>query len=66
MEYNLCDSIELDEGYFSSDNSLEADEVIKRGVGSQKKTKVLVMANAKKLIDDMYHGVKGKVPTTIS
>lgn len=41
--YQLRESIELDEGYFSSDNEVSKDEPVKRGVGSQKKSKVLVM-----------------------
>ena len=41
--YQLGESIELDEGYFSSDNEVSKEEPLKRGVGSQKKSKVLVM-----------------------
>lgn len=48
-EYTLLGSIELDEGYFSNSKPLETNEFtgkteeLKRGVGSQKKSKVLVM-----------------------
>jgi len=46
--YSLSGEIELDEGYFSTiviDNQKE--EPLKRGRGSQKKTKVLVMAESR-------------------
>lgn len=51
-EYKLTDCIELDEGYFSSDNGLDAEEDVKRGVGSQKKTKVLVMAESEECVPE--------------
>ena len=44
--YKLSGSIELDEGYFSSDNEVSPDERVKSGVGSQKKSKVLVMTES--------------------
>jgi len=46
-EYVLAGRIELDEGYFTTeiyDN--ERDMLLKRGCGSQKKSKVLVMAES--------------------
>jgi hypothetical protein len=46
-EYVLAGSIELDEGYFSTETPLEdKNKILKRGRGSQKKTKVLVMAES--------------------
>ena len=47
-QYSLSDVIELDEGFFSTEIKEEdKDEPLKRGRGSQKKTKVLVMAESK-------------------
>lgn len=46
-EYILAGSIELDEGYFSTEIPMEEkDKPLKRGRGSQKKSKVLVMAES--------------------
>lgn len=46
-EYNLKDVIELDEGFFSTEMATEEKtKPLKRGRGSQKKTKVLVMAES--------------------
>lgn len=46
-EYILAGRIELDEGYFSTEVPAEEKEKpLKRGRGSQKKTKVLVMAES--------------------
>lgn len=47
-EYKLTDIIELDEGYFSTDGTggRDKDSNLKRGVGSQRKTKVLVMVES--------------------
>ena len=46
-EYILAGRIELDEGYFSTETPKEEkDKQLKRGVGSQKKSKVLVMAES--------------------
>ena len=46
-EYVLAGRIELDEGYFSTEVPLdEKDKPLKRGRGSQKKSKVLVMAES--------------------
>lgn len=46
-EYVLAGRIELDEGYFSTEApSEEKDKPLKRGRGSQKKSKVLVMAES--------------------
>jgi hypothetical protein len=46
-EYVLAGRIELDEGYFSTEVSQEdKDKPLKRGRGSQKKSKVLVMAES--------------------
>jgi len=46
-EYDLKDIIELDEGFFSTEmNEEEKRKPLKRGRGSQKKTKVLIMAES--------------------
>ena len=47
-EYTLEGTIELDDAFFSTEISLEdRDKPLKRGRGSQKKNKVLVMAESK-------------------
>jgi len=47
-KYQLSGSIELDEGFISTEiPEQEKDKPLKRGRGSQKKTKVLVMAESK-------------------
>lgn len=47
-QYQLRGSIELDEGFFSTEiTDHEKDKPLKRGRESQKKTKVLVMAESK-------------------
>lgn len=58
-KYKLTDSIELDEGYFSSDNGVDEDDELKRGVGSQKKSKVLVMAESEECVPGKK-GQKGR------
>lgn len=46
-EYVLAGRIELDEGYFTTERSdIEKHKPLKRGRGSQRKTKVLVMAES--------------------
>ena len=46
-EYVLAGRIELDEGYFSTETSQEEkDKPLKRGRGSQRKSKVIVMAES--------------------
>ena len=46
-EYQLCGAIELDEGFFTTQvDESEKDKPLKRGRGSQKKAKVLVMAES--------------------
>lgn len=47
-EYQLVGSIELDEGFFTTSVELDEDEQLKRGRGSQRKAKVLVMAESSK------------------
>ena len=47
-QYQLSGQIELDEGFFSTSIAVEdKDKPLKRGRGSQKKTKVLVMVESK-------------------
>ncbi len=49
-EYDLSGELELDDGFFTTVVPKEhKDEVLKRGRGSQKKTKVLVMAESEKV-----------------
>ena len=44
-QYELCGTVELDEGFFSTEiPEEEKNKPLKRGRGSQKKTTVLVMA----------------------
>ena len=45
-EYKLEDCIELDEVYFTTEDPTNEDEPLKRGVGSQRKAKVLVMVES--------------------
>jgi predicted RNA-binding Zn-ribbon protein involved in translation (DUF1610 family) len=57
-EYVLAGRIELDEGYFSTETSAEKkDEPLKRGRGSQRKSKVLVMAEST-LVEPTKQGQK--------
>jgi hypothetical protein len=59
--YNLSGIIELDEGFFSTEVSeKEKDKPLKRGRGSQKKTKVLVMAESVPVEEDVGKKSKGK------
>ena len=47
-KYSLEEAIELDEGFFTTEiDENEKDKPLKRGCGSQRKTKVLVMAESK-------------------
>lgn len=49
-QYELSGQIELDEGFFTTEaKPEEKDKPLKRGRGSQKKTKVLVMAESKEV-----------------
>jgi len=48
--YKLSNEIELDEGFFSTEmDKDDKDKPLKRGRGSQKKTKVLVMTESKEI-----------------
>lgn len=51
-KYTLKDGIELDEGYFTSENTNEEEKEkpLKRGVGSQRKSKVLVMVESQEAV----------------
>jgi hypothetical protein len=61
-EYVLAGRIELDEGYFSTEVSQdEKDKPLKRGRGSQKKSKVLVMAES----EFVASPVKGQKPRRV-
>ncbi len=60
--YQLSGEIELDEGFFSTEVELsEKDKPLKRGRGSQKKTKVLVMVESEKVDQDDKKGKGRKV-----
>lgn len=50
--YQLSGSVELDEGYFTSENSdkSQSEKPLKRGVGSQRKSKVLVMVESEETV----------------
>ena len=51
-QYSLVGTIELDEGFFSTDTKKEdKEQPLKRGRGSQKKSKVLVMAESESVKD---------------
>jgi len=60
-QYKLTDTIELDEGYFTVESSGNKDKIekLKRGVGSQRKSKVLVMVESKET-DDNEKSRKGR------
>ena len=45
-KYKLCGTIELDEGYFTTEDLTSENESLKRGIGSQRKAKVLVMVES--------------------
>ena len=63
-QYELCGTIELDEGFFSTEvPEEEKDKPLKRGRGSQKKTTVLVMAETASGKDD--NPKNGKKPTAV-
>lgn len=59
-EYKLEDTIELDEGYFTTEKPTECKETLKRGIGSQRKAKVLVMVESTP-IDDAKQGLKDRI-----
>jgi hypothetical protein len=57
-EYVLAGRLELDEGFFSTVTPSEKrDEPLKRGHGSQRKTKVLVMAESE-IVESSKKGAK--------
>lgn len=59
-KYELCGEMELDDGFFTTPVSKEEkDEPLKRGRGSQKKTKVLVMAESE-TVDQPKKGKKSR------
>lgn len=60
-EYQLCGSIELDEGFFSIQrDETEKDKPLKAGRGSQRKAKVLVMAESTP-VEDSKMNIKKQV-----
>ena len=58
-KYKLFGAIELDEGYFATEDSTGDEENLKRGIGSQRKAKVLVMVESKK-VDEPKKGKKSR------
>ena len=61
-EYEICGMVELDEGFFSTEvPDDEKDKPLKRGKGSQKKSKVLVMAQT----DEGTPSKKSDKPTSV-
>jgi len=66
--YNLEGEIELDEGFYSTSFSFDINEftgvkeTLKRGKGSQKKSKVLVMASFNKVPIAEFNSKKYKTP----
>lgn len=61
-EYKLIGSIELDEGFFSTSiPKEEKDKPLKRGRGSQKRTKVLVMAESTPCIKSKKYDIEKNV-----
>ena len=60
-EYDLKEIIELDEGFFSTEmGEEEKSKSLKRGRGSQKKAKVLVMAESVPIEGETTLWVKSK------
>ena len=45
-QYVLKDTFELDEGYFTTEDPTDEDEQLKRGIGSHRNSKVLVMVES--------------------
>ena len=58
-EYKLSDTIELDEGYFTTENPSDEERPLKRGIGSQRKAKVLVMVESEP-VDEPKKGKKNR------
>lgn len=69
--YQLEGEVELDEGFFSTAFSLTINEFtgkleeLKRGKGSQKKSKVLVMASFTKVASSKFNDKKHKTPRAL-
>lgn len=58
-QYKLVESIELDEGYFTTEDLTQGNENLKRGIGSQRKAKVLVMIESER-VEDPKRGKKNR------
>lgn len=58
-EYKLSDTIELDEGSFITEDSSDDGKSLKRGIGSQRKSKVLVMVESEP-VDEPKKGKKNR------
>jgi DNA-directed RNA polymerase subunit RPC12/RpoP len=62
-KYTLCGHIELDEGFFSTEIAIEEkNNKLKAGAGSQKQTKVVVMAETQESLLQK----KGQKPTKVN
>ena len=60
-KYMLHGEVEVDEGFFTTEiPANEKEDKLKAGAGSQKKTKVLVMAESTKIIPEKKEGQKEK------
>jgi hypothetical protein len=63
-QYTICGNIEFDEGFFTTEiEESEKDKPLKAGAGSQRKSKVAVMAETKKPV---IAPKKGQKPTKVS
>lgn len=58
-QYVLKDTFELDEGYFTTEDTTEDGDSLKRGIGSQRKAKVLVMVESEP-VDNPKKGKKDR------
>jgi hypothetical protein len=62
-QYNICGNIEFDEGFFTTEiPEDQKEEKLKAGAGSQRQTKVAVMAETKESLSPK----KGQKPTKVS
>lgn len=58
--HQLSGAVEIDEAFFETVNEKEAGEELKRGRGSQRQTKVLVMAESQEVKDKKKHRISKK------
>lgn len=53
--YRLAGSVEMDEAFFETVNEIDKSQELKRGRGSQRQTKVLVMAESEEVKSKKHH-----------